>query len=312
MNREDVRKNLRGSIATVPTAFDDNFRVDFARMAELTNWWIENGLVKGKCVIKVAAVGGEGEKLREEEGAHLLQTVVQASKGRVTIWGAIHHLDTYRAIEYAKRAKDVGVEGIQVSPPFMNVGTQDGILRHYQDLSSAVDLGILVYNTPWFDGGAIYPDTLRKMVDFESVVGIKWSNKYSKGNEYPYEEIFDVKDKVNIIDNTVSPILNHKLGGHGYIQTAIHIHPPHDLKIMELMDQGKYDEAEELFESVMPKLRAFRADVKKKTGHDAGEKAVMNIMGNHVGQRRPPVNPINSEEKAQLRSLIESFGWPLP
>ena len=37
MNREDVRKNLRGSIATVPTAFDDNFRVDFARMAELTN-----------------------------------------------------------------------------------------------------------------------------------------------------------------------------------------------------------------------------------------------------------------------------------
>ena len=78
------------------------------------------------------------------------------------------------------------------------------------------------------------------------------------------------------------------------------------------MDQGKYDEAEELFESVMPKLRAFRADVKKKTGHDAGEKAVMNIMGNHVGQRRPPVNPINSEEKAQLRSLIESFGWPLP
>ena len=110
MNREDVRKNLRGSIATVPTAFDDNFRVDFARMAELTNWWIENGLVKGKCVIKVAAVGGEGEKLREEEWAHLLQTVVQASKGRVTIWGAIHHLDTYRAIEYAKRAKDVGVE----------------------------------------------------------------------------------------------------------------------------------------------------------------------------------------------------------
>ena len=83
-------------------------------------------------------------------------------------------------------------------------------------------------------------------------------------------------------------------------------------RISELMDQGKYDEAEELFESVMPKLRAFRADVKKKTGHDAGEKAVMNIMGNHMGQRRPPVNPINSEEKAQLRSLIESFGWPLP
>ena len=307
MNREDVRKNLRGSIATVPTAFDDNFRVDFARMAELTNWWIENGLVKGNCVIKVAAVGGEGDKLGEEEWAHLLQTVVQASKGRVTIWGAIHHLDTYRAIEYAKRAKDVGVEGIQVSPPFMNVGTQDGILRHYEDLSSAVDLGILVYNTPWFPGGAIYPDSLRKMADFESVVGIKWSNWYKDGNEYPYEEIFDVKDKVNIIDNTVSPILNHKLGGHGYIQTAIHIHPPHDLKIMELMDQGKYDEAEELFESVMPKLRAFRADVKKKTGHDAGEKAVMNIMGNHMGQRRPPVNPINSEEKAQLRSLIESF-----
>lgn len=314
MNRDYLRKTFSGPIATVPTPFDSEFRVDFARMTELTNWWIENGLVTGKSVIKVAAYSGEGAKLRENEWVHLLQTVVQASKGRATVWGAIHNLDTYQAIEYAKKAKDVGVEGLQVSPPIFSVSTQDEILKHYGALSSAVDMGILVYNNPWLTNGAIYPDTFRKMVDFECVIAIKWTNNYRDKNFNPtndcsYEEIFDLKDKINIIDNTVQPILNHKLGGHGYIQTVAPIYPAHDLKISELMDEGNYEKANELFNSVVPRINELQAKFTSTTGNDLDQKEIMQLMGNPAGPKRPPVNPLNSNEKDELLELIKSFGW---
>ena len=76
MNREELRRLIRGPIATVPTPFDDDLNVDFGKMSELTQWWVESGLVTGRAVIDVAAVAGEGDKLREIEWEHLLQTVV--------------------------------------------------------------------------------------------------------------------------------------------------------------------------------------------------------------------------------------------
>ena len=298
MRRDELRQLFRGPIATVPTPFDDDLEVDFGRMAELTEWWVENGLVTGKAVIKVAAVGGEGDKLRESEWQYLMRTVVQASKGKATVMGAIHHKDTLRTIEDAKRAQDAGIVGLQISPPIFNAPDQDGILSFYEALSDAIDIGVLIYNTHWWPHGAIYPETFRRMVDFEQVVGIKWSP--SEG--YRYEDIFDLSDTFNIIDNTVQPVLNHKLGGSGYIQTALAEHPPHDLKIWELMESGSYDEAQQLFDSVVPRLREFGASTK----------AVMEVMGRPVGPHRPPHKSLDSKRMDELRELIISFGWPVP
>ena len=104
MKREELKRLIQGPIGTVPMPFDDDFEVDYGKMADLTRWWVESGVVAGKAVIKVGAVGGEGEKLREAEWPALLRTAVQAADGKAAIMGAIHHKDTLRAIEDAKRA----------------------------------------------------------------------------------------------------------------------------------------------------------------------------------------------------------------
>ena len=67
MDRAELRELIQGPIATVPTPFDDDFEVDFGRMHELTQQWVDEGLVKGKAVIKVAAAMGEGPMLKDEE-----------------------------------------------------------------------------------------------------------------------------------------------------------------------------------------------------------------------------------------------------
>ena len=44
MNRDELKSLIVGGIATVPTPFDDDFRVDYRRMRDLTEWWVEQGL----------------------------------------------------------------------------------------------------------------------------------------------------------------------------------------------------------------------------------------------------------------------------
>ena len=307
MNRDELKRLIQGPVSPVPTPFDDDFEVDHGIMADLTRWWVDSGVVAGKAVIKVAAQAGEGEKLRENEGPALVRTVVQAAGGKAAIMGAIHHKDTVRAVDDAKQLQDLGVIGLQISAPIFNSPDQNDHLRHYEAISNAIEVGILIYNTPWWPYGSIYPETFRKMVDFEHVVAIKWAVPEGAS----FEDIFELKDTFNIIDNTVQPVENHKLGGRGYIQNEIAAYPAHDLKIWELLEAGSYDEAQQLFDSVVPKLRAFGGSVGKRTGHKAGTKAIMELMGRPVGPQRPPAEPLDERESAELRDLVAGFGWPL-
>ena len=85
MNREELKELRRGCIVATVTPFDDDFEVDYGRMAELTRWWVERGLVKGKAVLKVASMMGEVPQMRDDEWTALLRTTVQAAKGSAAV-----------------------------------------------------------------------------------------------------------------------------------------------------------------------------------------------------------------------------------
>ena len=308
MNRNELKALMVGPIATVPTPFDDDFEVDHRKMGDLTQWWVEQGLVKGRAVIKVAAAMGEGPQLRDEEWPALLRTTVQAADDKAAIVCGLHYKDTIRTIEDAKIAQDMGAVGLQISPPSLNGPTQDDIVRHFSDVSDAIDIGILVYITNGMPGGSIYPDTFRRMVDFEHVVAIKWSVPPGHKNE----DIYELKDVFNIIDNTGHPILNHQLGGKGYINHTVEAHPAHDLKIWDLMESGRYDEAQALYQPHEDKWREFAGEVGKRTGGQAVvKKGMMAIMGWPVGASRPPSLPLTAGELADLYDIMAGWGWPV-
>ena len=97
MDRSELKQQITGALTTVATPFDDDFEVDYARMAETAEWWVDQGLVTGKAVIKVAAAMGEGPQLRDTEWPRLLETLVQAVDGKVPVVCGLHYKDTLRA-----------------------------------------------------------------------------------------------------------------------------------------------------------------------------------------------------------------------
>ena len=307
MNREEIKKLIVGPMATVPTPFDDDFEVDHGRMFELTKWWVANGLVKGKSVIKVAAAMGEGPMLRDDEWPALLRTTVQAADDKAAVMCGLGYKDTKRAIEDGKRAQDLGAIGLQVVPPIFNLPKQDEILRFYGDLSDAIDIGIMVYVTKGMSC-PIEMDTYRKMVDFERIAAIKWGVTVGK-----YEDIFELADTFNIIDNGTGAVPCHKLGGKGYINHTADIHPPHDLRVWELCENGRYAEAQALQDSVNGPLDRIFAEVGARTGgQGVVKKGLMAAMGRPCGASRPPSGAMSEEEMAKLRQVLMGLGWPVP
>lgn len=309
MKRDQIKKLLVGAIATVPTPFNEDFHVNYSLMAEATENWIQAGLITGKSVIKVAAAMGEGSQLREEEGPRLLSTVVKVAKERVPVVYSIHHKDTIRTIEDAKQAESLGAIGLQISPPIFNHPSQDDILRFYEAVSDSIDIGILVYNTHWFQGGAIYPETIRKMAQFENVAVIKWSPPEG----IDYEEIFSLADVVNIIDNNGQPVKCHMLGGKGFVADGVSAFPQHYLRVWDLLQMNQHEKAQSLWDKVNTPLRKFFIETQKQSGGEARiEKALCSIMGLPVGVSRPPSLPLSDGEITQLRKLVISWGWPVP
>ena len=309
MKRDELRKLTVGPIATVPTPFGNEYQVDYDRMAEATERWIGSGLLTGRSVLKVGASMGEGPQLTEGEWGRLLRTVVRSAKGRVPVMGAVHHKDTVRTIEDAKQAADLGAIGLQVSPPIFNQPSQDDMLRYYGAVSDSIDIGIMIYNTPWLLNGGIYPDTFRRMTDFEYVVAIKWHPPEG----VRYEDIFDLTDTFNIMDNGGKPVVCRKLGGHGFLTDGVDSYPPYYLGLWDLMESGRYDEAQAEWDRVMVPLREFYARVVEKSGSDAKvEKAMSEIMGLPMGPPRPPSIALDGGEMSELRALMVRWGWPVP
>ena len=115
------------------------------------------------------------------------------------------------------------------------------------------------------------------------------------------------------MDNSSRPVLCHRLGGRGFLTDGVAAYPPFYLGVWDLMEDGKYEDAQAAWDRVIPSLQEFYARVTEKSGGEAKvEKALSEIMGFPVGPPRLPSIPLNAEEIAELRALMVKWGWPVP
>lgn len=308
MNREELKYYIKGPIATLPTAMDDEYYIDLGRMVELTEWWVENGVTADRAPLKVAAAMGEGPDLSDDEWPHLLRTVVQAAGDEGAVICGLKCKDTLGTIADARKAQDLGAVGLQINLPIFHHPTQDDYVRFFTDISDAIDIGIMIYNTHWFGAESITAETMLRLKDAEHVVAVKWN--VTEGQDY--DDMRKFADIFNVIDNSSQPVRCHKNGGAGYIDPMMAVYPAHPLKVWDLCKAERYDEAEALFDSVKGPFREFMAKAKERSGGYRAMKGVMAVMGRPVGPPRPPTLPLDNEEMAELRGIIAEIGWPLP
>jgi 4-hydroxy-tetrahydrodipicolinate synthase len=254
---------------------------------------------------------GEGAALSDDEWPHLLRTTVNAAGSDAVVICALESKNTLHTIEDAKKAQDLGAVGLQIKLPVFHHSNQDDYVRFFTDISDAIDIGIMIYNTHWFGGvglPSITADTMLRLADAEKVVALKWS--VPAGEDY--DQMREFAHLFNVIDNSLQPVRCHKNGGRGYISRTIAAYPPHDLEVWNLLEAERYDEAQKEFDQAVQAFEPFRARILLESGPNRFVKGIMAAMGKPVGPPRPPTLRLNEQEIAELRATVRDLGWLAP
>ncbi len=309
MNIQSVKQTLRGPMIPVITHFKDDLSINVDAIKEEVNYLIDHGIVSGQGVLLAVGAGGDFNMLSLEERKQASKAIVDASDGRVPVIIGAQDTNVNVMIEMAQFAEAIGAYGIQFSTTYYYKPSDDDALRLYKTIHDKTSkIAIMAYNTFWHDYDFPF-EVLDELCNLERIVALKWARPDNGG---PYMMgVARYADKLAVVDNGGMWVMNHMLGGTGFITHLATIWPEHDISVWNLLEAGKYKEAQEKIMNVNWPWQAFRGKMAERTsGESPPVKAALELVGRHGGASRLPARALNAEERAELRELLISIGVP--
>jgi 4-hydroxy-tetrahydrodipicolinate synthase len=149
---------FRGTFTAVVTPFRDG-EVDFPSLTRLIEAQIDARITG------VVAVGttGESPTLSHDERFAVIRKCVEVAEGRCTVLAGTGSYSTRDAIEAAKKAESLGVDGLLIVAPYYNKPSQEGLFQHFSAIAGATSLPIMLYNIPGRCGVDIAADTVVRL-----------------------------------------------------------------------------------------------------------------------------------------------------
>jgi len=165
------QKLFRGSAVALVTPFH-NGRVDIPAINRLVDFQVENGTA----AIVACGTTGEPATLTADERELVVREVVRATKGRVPVIAGTGSNATQNVIDTAVRYQDIGCAAQLVVTPYYNKTTQEGMYRHFMEISEHTRLPIIIYNVPSRTTLDISPEVLERLAVCETFIGLKESS----------------------------------------------------------------------------------------------------------------------------------------
>ena len=142
-------------------------------MQALTKYFVDKG-VKG-----VYVNGSSGECIYQsvEDRKIILENVMQAAEGKLTVIAHVACNNTKDSMELAKHAESVGVDAIAAIPPIYFHLPTYAIAKYWNDISAAApNTDFVIYNIPQLAGVALTMDLFAEMRKNPRVIGVKNSS----------------------------------------------------------------------------------------------------------------------------------------
>ena len=237
---EDITK-YQGSIPAFYACYEDDGEISPERVETLTKHLIEKG-VKG---VYVGGSSGECIYQSVEERKIVLEHVMKAAEGKLTVIAHVACNNTSDSKKLAAHAQALGVDAIAAIPPIYFHLPEYAIAEYWNDISSAApDTDFVIYNIPQLAGVALTMPLFREMKKNPRVAAVKNSSM-------PVQDIQMFKmegGKGFVVFNGPDEQLVSGLamGADGGIGGTYGVMPELYLRIKELTDVGKIEEAREI------------------------------------------------------------------
>ncbi len=272
----------------IVTPFDAAGAIDEDALRAHVDWCIAEG-VSG---IVASGCTGEFWALTDDERKRVIKACVEAAAGRVPVIGGTGAIRTADVIALSGAAKDAGCDGVMILPPFFVKPSTGDIVAHYQAVSDAVDIPILLYNIPGNAVNALTPELTSRLADIDNVVAIKESSmdftNYTR-------TLALAGDRLRVFGYSLAGRL---IGAAGAIETNPNFWASGLAEIHTAYSKGDIERARALNETSV----ALR-DLTIARGRNmyCSVKAIMAMFGLSGGVPRLPLRPLAEPHLAELR-----------
>lgn len=294
---------FQGSFVALITPFTKEGRVDEKKLTELVEWHISqgtNGLVP-------MGTTGESPTVSHEEHIRIIQVVVKAAKKRIPVIAGAGSNSTAEAIELSTDAKKAGVDAILSVNPYYNKPTQEGLFAHFSAISQAVDVKVVLYNIPSRSAVNLTPTTVEKLNKANpNIIGIKEASG-------SLDQAREIKERcgphfliLSGDDANTLPLM--QLGAKGVISVVANMVPKDVQKLCDLALKGKFAQAEELHQKLLPLVKALFIET-----NPAPIKSAMMDMGliQNDSLRLPLVN-VTPNTREKVMAAMKEYGVLIP
>ena len=284
----------KGVIPAFYACYDEEGDISPERVQALTRYFVEKG-VKG-----VYVNGSSGECIYQsvEDKKIILENVMKAAEGKLTVIAHVACNNTKDSMELARHAESLGVDAIAAIPPIYFHLPEYAIAQYWNDISSAApNTDFVIYNIPQLAGVALTMNLFAEMRKNPRVIGVKNSSmpvqdiqmfKAAAGEDYI---IFNGPDEQFMSGRVI--------GAEGAIGGTYGVMPELYLKLDEYVKAGEMDKARELqyaVNDVIYKLCSAHGNMY------AVIKAVLKINENlELGRVRKPLAELIESD----RSIVE-------
>jgi 4-hydroxy-tetrahydrodipicolinate synthase len=292
---KENKMNLSGIIGYPITPFSDHIKgVDLEKLGTVID------ILFNAKVDAIAALGSAGEAayLSKFEWEQVAKYTVKYVAGKVPVIIGIAELTTEKAIERAKYAHEIGADMIMVSPFSYYKLNEAELFQHYESISNATPLTIMIYNNPATCGVDMSPEFMLKMVsDIKNTTMIKEST----GDIQRMHKIYKLSNgKVpffNGCNHMALEALN--AGASGWCTAAPCLIGDQPKQLFDAVHQGNNEKARELFSQQYEFLEFI-----VKSGLAAAVKSGFELQGNQIGGPRKPLLPLTPSAQQLLRNML--------
>jgi len=244
---------------------------------------------------------GESPTLTREEHLRVAEITVEVANGEIPVLAGAGGYNTAEVIATARELAAIGVDGILSVTPYYNKPTQEGLYQHYKAIAAAVSLPIILYSVQGRTGVNIEPATVKRLAEIENITGIKEAS----GNIAQMAAILNAVPNHFLVlsgdDSITLPLI--ALGGRGIISVVSNEIPAEMTRLTKLCLEGDFSAARAVHRRYAPLM-----EINFVESNPIPVKAAMAEMGLLEPMWRLPLVPPKAENRARIRSVLESLG----
>ncbi len=288
---------LKGTGVAMITPFESDGSVDFEALEKLTHHLIDGGVN----YLVVMGTTGESVTLNKQEKADVLDCVVAANDGRVPVVLGVGGNNTAEVCAQLTALDVTGLTAILSVSPAYNKPTQNGIYAHFEAVSNASPLPVILYNVPGRTSSNMEAETtLRLASDFENIVAIK---EASGSLDQCMKIIKDKPEDFLVIsgdDNFSLPLI--ASGGDGVISVVANALPKHYSGMINASLSGDFETARKLQYQLFDIVNLLFAE-----GNPAGVKCALKALGVCEEYVRLPLVQVSEQLRINLTARVTAL-----